>query len=284
MSTGWSVAALVVAIGCYTGATLLLAAAATHGRTAGERSTVVQTVQRPAWWAATGLQGVAFVVLLGARHLLPLLIVQPAVTSALATATVGGALLGRWTLTRRDVVAVALVVLGVALTALVARPGRSEPLEAIGTGLVLLAQVASVGLLLAGRRLPPVATGMGAGLAFGAAALAGRAWAIDPFAATQRADVFVAAVLTVSGTVLGQLLLSYALTSGRVGGPVAGMYAVQTSLPAVAGVLLLGDRMVTGGAPVAALGIGVAVVAALLLADHGAPEPSATTKPPASPG
>lgn len=272
MSVGWSVAALVVAVACYTAATLLLSDAATRGRMAGTGSPLAHTLRQPAWWLATALQGVAFVVLLGARHLLPLMVVQPAVTSALATATVAGALLGRWTLTRRDIAAVTLVITGVALAAAVARPGQARPLEiAVVAGLVLV-QLAAVGLLLTAARLPAIVTGMGAGLAFGSAALAGRAWAADPFAVLERLDVLAAAVLTVAGTVVGQLLLSVALGTGRVGGPMAGMYAVQTAAPALAGVLLLGDRLTPHGAPVATAGVVIAVVASLLLARHGVPE------------
>lgn len=278
VNVGWSVAALVVAVACYTAATLLLADAATRGRTHGAGSALGHTLRQPAWWLATALQGVAFVVLLGARHLLPLMIVQPAVTSALATTTVAGALLGRWTLTGRDVAAVTLVITGLALAAAVARPGQAQPLEvAVVVGLVLV-QMAAVAVLLAGARLPAIVTGMGAGLAFGSAALAGRAWAAEPFGVLERSDVLAAAVLTVIGTVLGQLLLSVALGTGRVGGPVAGMYAVQTSAPALAGVLLLGDRLAPHGAPVATVGVLVAVVASLLLARHGVPEPEESAR------
>lgn len=270
MSVGWSVAALVTAICCYTASTLLLAQAASTAGRGGFGGNLRQTLRQPAWWGATSLQGLAFVVLLGARYQLPLLVVQPAVTCTLATATVAGALLGRWRLLRRDVLAIVLVVLGVALAASVARPGPADPLGIVAVFIVLGAQAAAVAALAAGRRVPAIVTGMGAGLAFGSAAVAARAWAIDAFALLERPEVFVAAVLTVVGTVVGQLTLSVALSSGRVGGPVAGMFAVQTSAPAAIGVLLLGDRLVSGGAPVAVVGVLVAVVASLLLAEHGA--------------
>lgn len=275
MSVGWSVVALVVAVGCYTAATLLLSDAATRGRTTGGPTGLAQTLRQPDWWLATALQGVAFLVLLGARHLLPLMIVQPAVTSALATAAVAGALLGRWALGRREVLAIAMVIAGVALAAAAARPGTAEPLSWAAAATVGLAQVVGGCLLQAGARLTPLLTGMGAGLAFGSAAVGGRAWAADPFAVLERPESLAAAVLTVAGTVLGQLLLSVALSTGRVGGPLAGMYAVQTSAPALAGVLVLGDRLAPGGAPVATAGIAVAVLASLLLAGHGVPDRAA---------
>lgn len=275
MSVGWSVVALVVAVGCYTAATLLLSDAATRGRTTGGPTGLRHTLRAPGWWLATTLQGVAFLVLLGARHLLPLMIVQPAVASALATAALLGALLGRWRLTRRDLLAVALVVAGVTATAVVARSGPAEPIGPVAVATLGLVQAAVVGLLLAGSRVPAILTGMGAGLAFGSAAVGGRAWAADPFAVLERPEILAAAMLTVAGTVLGQLLLSVALSTGRVGGPLAGMYAVQTSAPALAGVLVLGDRLAPGGAPVATAGVAVAVLASLLLAGHGVPDRAA---------
>jgi hypothetical protein len=132
-------------------------------------------------------------------------------------------------------------------------------------------------LALIGLRRPPpsggqaLGIGLVAGVAFGVSALGGRVLAADPLAAVRTLAGFSCLVMLGGGMVIGQVLLTTALSGRRVAGPTAMMHAVETIGPALLGVLLLGDVVAPGRGGVAVVGCAAAVVGSLLLVGHGTP-------------
>ncbi len=86
-----------------------------------------------------------------------------------------------------------------------------------------------------------------AGLAFGASAVAALALAADPAAALRTTSGLFSLVLLLLGTVVGQLCLTSALSSGQVTGPVSATYAVATIDSVIAGLLWLPDGLARSG-------------------------------------
>ena len=276
-----SVLALSTAVVTYGLATLQLSRASTAGH----------VLRHPRWWFGVALQGVGFVLTFLARHQLPLLLVQPILTTSLVVTTVVGAAQGLWRLSRTDVLRCLLVVAGVALLAVAARPGTAGPLGVRGAVALSTAELIALVALL---RPPSVLTarhralwlGGCAGLAYGAVAVAGRALAADPFTLVRTAIGSWAVLLLLAGSVVGEAALTVSLRTGRVGGPVSAMYVVSTVGPSLFGLLWLGDQMAADGWPLALVGTTAALVGSLGLTDHGyaVPPPGLEPAPDASPG
>jgi hypothetical protein len=245
-------------------------------------------LHHPAYLAGVLGQGVGFGLALVARRNLPLLVVQSGVTASLALTAIGGALLGRWQLTWTRVAGVSAVVAGLALAASAGRPGPAGdpgmlPLLACLSAVVvsLLALPASVLARLGiPARLWPAVQGLASGIGFGASAVGARV-AVGNVLGTQveLGDVirllttttgFCAMLLLAGGLASGQVLLTAALTSNTVTGPIAAMHVVENVAPAAIGVAFLGDVVAPGGGWPAGLGVALAAAGSLLLAgqDH----------------
>ncbi len=276
-----SVLALSAAVVSYGLATLQLSRASTAGH----------VLRHPRWWFGVALQGVGFVLTFLARHQLPLLLVQPILTTSLVVTTVVGAAQGLWRLSRADVLRCLLVVAGVALLAVAARTGPAGPLGVRGAATLTAAELIALGGLLhppavLAPRHRALWLGGCAGLAYGAVAVAGRALAADPLTLVRTAIGSWAVLLLLAGSVVGEAALTVSLRTGRVGGPVSAMYVVSTVGPSVFGLLWLGDQMAADGWPLALVGTTAALVGSLGLTDHGypAPPPGLEPAPDASPG
>ena len=275
-----SVLALSAAVVTYGLATLQLSRASTAGH----------VLRHPRWWFGVALQGVGFVLTFLARHQLPLLLVQPILTTSLVVTTVVGAAQGLWRLSRTDVLRCLLVVAGVALLAVAARPGPAGPLGVPGAVTLTAAELIALGGLL----LPPALLaqrhralwrGGCAGLAYGAVAVAGRALAADPLTLVRTPIGSWAVFLLLAGSVIGEAALTVSLRTGQVGGPVSAMYVVSTVGPSLFGLFWLGDQMAADGWPLAVVGATAALVGSLGLTDHGYPAtpPGLEPAPDASP-
>jgi hypothetical protein len=258
-------------------ATLLLADASTRG--------IRAAAHNPVWIAGTGFQAVAFLLAFVARRGLPLLVVQPAITSSITVTYLLGAMLGRWPFTRRDLLALALVLTGLTGLGVCARTGPARHPGMAGL-LVLFAFlipcVAAAWISVqraAPRHLRALAVGAVAGLAFGISAVGARAVAAHPVAALCTLDGLVALVMVAIGILLGQVLFTAALSGGAVAGPSAVMHVVETVGPALAGVILLGDVVVPGREWLAAVCTAVSLSGSLMLAGHGVGVVPAGTAP-----
>ncbi len=224
------------------------------------------------WWASPwylaglGLDGGAWLVSLLALRRLPLVVVQGMLACSLAVTAVAAHLLLKTPLRRLQVAAV-VAALG-ALAVLAAAGGAQSPRAAPSwftaatwavTGLLAVATAA-----LARRHRGSAALAVVAGLGFSVAAIAARAAPAGLGPATAARDPLLWA-LVVAGAV-GATAYALALERGSVAAATALLWVVEAVVPALVGVLLLGDRVRPGWGPAAVLAVAVAVVACAALA------------------
>ena len=215
-----------------------------------------------------------------ALRTLPLFLVQAtqaanlAVTAVVAVPVLGARLAGRhW-------VAVAGVSAGLALLAVSAgAENAKEPSFAFRLGLLVCVAVLTAAGLLAGRAgrggSRPGGSTMGsstlgavAGLGFGLTALAARSLTNLSPAHLVRDPALYAAV---GGGVVAFLFFATGLQRGSVTAVSAAVVVGETALPALVGIVALGDHTRPGFVPVAAAGFVLAVAGALALSRFGEP-------------
>jgi drug/metabolite transporter (DMT)-like permease len=221
--------------------------------------------------AGVALDLAGFAAQLVALRDLPLFVVQAAqagnlAVTALACIPILGIRLGR-----RHWAAVVAVCAGLAL---LGASSGSEGTDGAGrnTRLALLAAALVLGATaLVATRLNPIVQGVVAGLGFGLTALAIRAMPALTLTAVIRDPAAYAAA--VAGACA---FLSFAagLQRGAVTTVSALVILGETTLPAVAGILLWHDRTRPGWIPAALLGFVLAVAGALMLARFAEPEPA----------
>jgi drug/metabolite transporter (DMT)-like permease len=213
---------------------------------------------------------IGWVCSVAALRSLPLFAVQAAVAGSVGVTILVASLVQHRPPTGGQWRAVLALAAGVVLVAAAANPGRVSPVRAplqagLAGALIVLAIVAAA---VARHDMGPASVarlGGLAGLSFGITALAGRdltgtAWAI----VAQPAGW----VLLASGG-LGLLLYTTALQRGPAAAAGAALVAGETLLPAIAGVVLFGDR--------ARPGLGALGVAGFVLAVTGARHLARTT-------
>lgn len=201
---------------------------------------------------------------------LPLFLVQAAVAASLAVTAIAASVVMRERLGRGEWLAVVSVCLGLAALGVSAGP---EGAHAVPRGFFLALGGCLVGLGLLGAaasrlpvRLRTVTMGACAGLCFGVLALAARTL---PELSPARLLREPATYLVAASGLVAFLLWTSALSSGSVTTATAGMVVGETLLPALAGVLVLGDGARPGFVPVALAGFVLAVGGALALARFG---------------
>ena len=219
------------------------------------------------------LDAFGFVAQLIALRTLPLYVVQAALAGALAVTAVLGAALLRLRLGRGEWLGVAGVCVGLAvLGATAGAEGHKQPSEAFHW--LLLAAVAVIAVLGAvAWRLPEPrrAAVMGSlcGLGFGVVGLAVRVLptvhGLDLVPLLSEPATY--ALLAGGGGSF--VLMTGGVRGGRVTTATASMVLGETALPAVLGVVLLGDGTRPGLLPLAVAGFALAVAGALALARFG---------------
>ena len=228
--------------------------------------------------AGTVLDVCGFAAELAALRSLPLFVVQAAVAANLAVTAVVAVRVLHVRLTAREWAAVAAVCAGLAMLGL--SSGHENPAEvSLRFKLVMLACVVVIGVggALAGRRLRgqarSVALGLAAGLGFGFVAIGSRVVrSLAPLDLLRDPATYVVA----SGGLVAFLFFATALQRGSVTVTTGTVVVAETLMPALVGVLLLGDRTRDGYVPLAVVGFALAVAGALALARFGEPtaEPS----------
>ncbi|GGL92048.1 hypothetical protein [Nakamurella endophytica] len=224
--------------------------------------------RQPLYVLGLVVDGVGFVASVVALQFLPLFVVQAvvaanvAVTALLAAAT--GTALGRSAWTALAATAVGLVLLSVS-----GSPGQAE---ASGTGwqwalLALVLPLAAVPSIARHRRRRSEVLACGAGLGFTVVAVAARSVQLP--AAWWHVLGQPSLWAVVSSGVAALVLFTLALDGGSVTAVSAVVVTVETVLPAVVGVTVLGDRVRTGSWPIAVVGFVLAVGGAVALARFG---------------
>lgn len=235
--------------------------------------------QQLPYLAGLGLDGLGWVLSLLALRTLPLFLVQSAVAASIAVTAIVARLVLRTVLDRVDGLAIVVIVVGLVMLAVAAAPDSSRPVGAAFRAALLVAVpvLAGAGALLA--RSTSVRGHLGlaavAGLAFSGTAIAGRTVVIpDHLVRIVREPL---AWALVGFGVLGILLFSIALQRGSVTTTNAVLFAVETVVPTLIGVVLLGDRARNGRWPLMIIGCTAAIAGAVGLALHASVEaPDAT--------
>lgn len=213
----------------------------------------------------------AFVLSLAALRTLPLFVVQAIVASFLAVTAVLGALVFKLPLRRADRIGIAVVVAGLVMVGLSATEDAPTPVPAavgwtvLGSSIVLVAVAFPLGRLRGARGA--AALGAVAGLGFGVVAIAARTLPAPLTAGGLIADPAAYGLLI--GGAVALLTYSTALQRGSVTVATAPLVVLETVVPAVAGLLVLGDSTRPGWGAVAAAGFVTAVAGALGLTRHG---------------
>jgi drug/metabolite transporter (DMT)-like permease len=280
----WGLACTLFAAVAF-GAASVLQAIASRATVRGSRAVdpwlLVRVLRQWRFVAGVGLDVLGALAQLIALRVLPLFVVQAALAASLAVTAILARLLGT-ALGRREWAAVGAVCVGLAL---VATSAKAQGSAAVGTGFrvgLVIAVAVLAGLGVAVARLPAAqrapALGLIAGLGFGVTAMSGRV--ITGFAPR---DLLTdpASYAIIGAGLLAMLFLASALQLGRVTTTTAMMILGETLIPALIGVLVLGDQTRPGFIAVAITGFLIAVLAALTLTRFG--EPPATLTSPASP-
>ncbi|MEZ0091247.1 hypothetical protein [Streptacidiphilus sp. EB129] len=230
-----------------------------------------------------------FVAQLIALRSLPLYVVQAALAGALAVTAVLGAAMLKLRLGRGEWLGVAGVCVGLAvLGATAGAEGHKQPSQAFHWMLVgAVVVIAGLGGLAWKMAEPRRAAVMGSlcGLGFGVVGLAVRV--LPPVHGLDVVPLLSepATYALLAGGGVSFAFMTEGVRGGKVTTATASMVLGETALPAVLGVILLGDGTRPGMLPLAVAGFAVAVAGALALARFGevAPPPEPAAPTPAAP-
>ena len=228
---------------------------------------LLRLARQPLFLAALALNLAGFGLHVAALQRLPLFLVQAVIASSVAVTAVLSVRVFGIPLTGRQWAAVGLACLGLALLTPSAESGQAVAATSTEriTLLAVVLATAAIGAL-AGRLTGAVGAtvlGLLGGVGFGVVALAGRL--LPSLAPADLLTEPLAYVLVLAGAV-AFLLYSTAMQRGSVTTATAANVVTQTAVPAVVGVILLGDRIRDGWGLVAVLGFLLALGGALGLA------------------
>ena len=276
---------LLLALGCSVcyGTATVLQAAATRSVDAGSDSGVdpallLRALRQWRYLVGIGLDGLGFVLQIGALRLVPIYVVAAAIAASLAVTAIVAAWVLSVRLSAMEWAAVAVVCGSLAMLGVAAGPeGSGHGPPGLGWALLVVVAIVFGAGAAAGRlgdRSRALVLGLGAGAGFGVDEIAVRL--IDTIDPTKAAFWVNPAIYALAaGGAAGFLLLTSALSRGSVTTAVAGMVIGETVGPALVGVAWLGDRTRDGLGWMVVTGFVIAVAAALALSRFGeAPTPA----------
>ncbi len=207
---------------------------------------LLQLARQPVFVGSLALNGLGFALHITALQSLPLFLVQAVIAGSVAVTAVLSARVTGTSLARAQWLAVGLVVLGLAMLGPSATTGQADP---GGTSAALLL-LASIGFVVLAARFATrvrgaagaVLLGLLAGSGFGVVAVSARL--LPPFGAAVLGSPLAYVLLLAGATAF--LLYSAAMQRGSVTTTTAALVITQTGVPALVGVLLLGDRVRDG--------------------------------------
>jgi drug/metabolite transporter (DMT)-like permease len=243
---------------CYGVATVLQALAAR------KTAKLVGVVAQLPFLAGGALDVIGFGAQFLALRSLPVFVVQAAQASSLAvTALVAIPVLGS-RLTGRQWAAVAAVAAGLAAVSVTAVPAAAEAVtlkvRVLLAACVIVLAVAGLAASRVRGNQRGTTLGLVAGLGFGVVALCARALELRTFWSDPAAYGLAGA------GIVAFVFYTSALQRGNVTTTVAAIVVAETLLPAIVGVLVLGDRIRPGLLPVAAGAFALVVAGAVVLA------------------
>lgn len=273
LSSGWLyLGAMILAYGV---ANLLqsIAAARTSHEHRFRPSLLLRLAGHRTYVLGVAFQVLGFVLAFLARRYLPLFLVQASVAAGLGVTALLGVIVLKWKLPAAEVLLLGGLGIGVAALIVAAEPAPSRQL-AMGEIVALAAAVlliAVAGYFAVHLRGAPgsVVLGSLAGLSFGAAAVASRPLAGEPWHQFPGDPLLY---LVVAHSAVGQLLLGLAMQRGSTTAAVAAMDAAAAVPAAVIGLALLGDRIWPGLEWLAAGGFLVTLLAVIGLSWYAEPQ------------
>ncbi len=263
--------ALVAAVGYGLG-TVLQAAGARRAAVAEHLDVMLMArlARQLPYLGGLALDAVAFIAALVALRTLPLFVVQAAVAASIGVTALTAVRVFGFRLRAPDKLAIGALIFGLGLLCVSARGQRAAHLTPFAGRLLLLGVVVvAAGGVVAARRRDShagVALAACAGLGFAGTAIAGRAVHL-PTPAWHVVGQPAAIALVLYG-VCGMLMFASALQRGSITGTSATMFAVQTIVPAIVGLLALGDRTRPHFELIAVIGFGLTLGASLSLARY----------------
>ena len=270
----WGLIASLVACLCYGAATVLQATGA-RGVAQGEGvdpRLLARVLRSMPFLFGVVFDVVALVFNLAALRVLPLFAVQAIISANLAVVALGSVLFLGARLGRRDLIAVGAVIGGMVLLGLSAGHEGSDRFTMESSWILLAVAVAlSAGALALGNlseRPHSALLGGLAGVLFGVYAIGVRV--LPSF----RISAVVTNPATYAGVVAGAtafLLFATALQRGSVTVTTSAVVIGETAVPALTGLILLGDQTRPGYAVWGVLGFLLAVAGSLALARFGEP-------------
>lgn len=268
----WSLMGALAAAVCFGWASVLQAVAARSDAPASgvDPRLLLRLAGRLPFLLGIGLDIVGFGAELAALRSLPLFVVQAVVAANLAVTAVVAAWMLDARLAAREWAAVTAVCAGLALLGLASGPEHPAAVS-LTFRLALLGCAGALGAVgMAAVRLPgevrSAALGLVAGLGFGVVAIGTRVvTSLSPLHLVRDPALYAVAV----GGLLAFFFFATALQRGSVTTTTATMVVAETIVPAIVGVLALGDDPRHGFAAVAVAGFVLAVAGALALARFG---------------
>jgi drug/metabolite transporter (DMT)-like permease len=271
---GWGLAAAMIASVCYGIASVLQAVGARRverGEGVDPRL-LVRVLGSLPFVAGTALDGLGLIFDLFALRTLPLFTVQAVVNTNLAVTAVVAVIALKARLTRRDKAAVSAVVAGLLLLGVASGPEGTGSFDtAQRYGLLVAAIVLAAVAIIVGnvyRRAHSAVLGALAGFMFG---LFGISVRVLPSLEPARLLTEPALYAGVISSVTGFLFFTTALQRGSVTAATAALVVGETTVPALVGLLMLGDSTRHGFAAVGVVGFLFAVGGALALSRYGEP-------------
>ena len=269
---GWGLAAALVACVCYGVASVLQAVGARRVERAEQIDPrlLVRVLGSLPFLAGTALDAVGLGFNLYALRTLTLFTVQAVVNTNLAVTAVAAVLLLHSKPERRDKVAVGAVVGGLVLLCLASGPegtGTFDTEHRYGL-LIAAAALVATAIIVANvlKQVHPAILGGLAGFLFG---LFGISVRVIPSLHPGRMITDPAVYAAIIASVTGFLFFAAALQRGSVTAATAALVVGETAVPALVGLLALGDTTRRGFAPIGVAGFLLAVGGALALSRYG---------------
>lgn len=220
--------------------------------------------------AGLGLDAIGFAASLVALRTLPLFVVQAAIAGSVGVTALSSVFAFGFRLRASDTFAIAVLVLGLGLLGASARGQDAAHLSQLGGWLLLIGVVVvAAGGIVAARLTDPfggIALAACAGLGFSGTAIAERALHV-PAVWWHLAYEPITIALVLYG-VGAMLMFASALQRGAITATTAMLFAVETIVPSIVGLAVLGDRTRPHFEIVAALGFALTVGASLALARY----------------
>jgi drug/metabolite transporter (DMT)-like permease len=262
--------AALAAAACYGFGSILQSIAAAES-TVTERLDVAGLARLVAQWryvCGLALDLVGFLAAVVALRDLPLFVVQAAVASSVGVTALAARLMLQAQFSRRERWALASLLAGLVLLGIAGRPEHATHFAEPGPALLLAgAAVLAVATLL--TRSSGAFLAAGAGVSFGAVGIAARAFEVPHQWVHAFGDPLLYALAAYG--LLATLLYAGALQRSPVTTVAAITFSVETVVPALVGLAVLGDHARSGMAPVAAVGFTLTVLASIALARYAEP-------------